>query len=54
MEKLCVKDFRLGELVFVTGLTYKVELNPIDHKLYIYHPFGYSIIGKSTLDSNFL
>lgn len=54
MDRLCIKDCIIDDLIFVSGLSYKVEFNSFANSLIIYHPFGYTTINKNFLDNHFL
>lgn len=54
MDRLCIKDCIIDDLIFVSGLSYKIEFNSFANSLIIYHPFGYTTIDKNFLDNHFL
>lgn len=54
MDRLCIKDCIIDDLIFISGLNYKIEFNPISNNLIIYHPFGYTTISKNFLDNHFI
>lgn len=54
MTKTCIKECVIDGLIFVVGLDYKVEFNPMSQALIIYHPLGYTTVRKKILDTNFL
>lgn len=54
MVRLCIKDCIIDDLIFVSGLSYKIEFNLFANSLIIYHPFGYTTINKNFLDNHFL
>ena len=54
MVRLCIKDCIIDDLIFVSGLSYKIEFNSFANSLIIYHPFGYTTINKNFLDNHFL
>lgn len=52
-EYTCLKDFYKDGIPFGRGLTYSVELNSADGRLYIYTVWGYTTISKELLNKNF-
>lgn len=54
MKRLCIRDCKIGGLIFVCGLDYEILFNPINKKLIICNPYGFTTINKKELDINFL
>lgn len=55
MKRTCIKDFKYDNMLFITGVDYEVNWNPIIQKLILYDVFGnYTIIDKSILNKYFL
>ena len=54
MKRLCIKEFKMDNLIFAKGMEYEVEYNPVDGNLWIYNVWGCSPISKVTLDKHFI
>lgn len=54
MERICIKEFMKDGLIFAKGVSYRVSYNPVDGRIYIYNPFGYTDISKQMLDYHFM
>lgn len=55
MKRTCTNNFRHDNMLFIAGLDYEIDWNPIMCKLMLYDAFGnYTIISKSVLNEYFL
>ena len=53
-EVLCIIDFKIGNLLFIRGMRYEIEWNPVDEHIYLYNQDGFTPISKDLLNYYFL
>lgn len=53
-KRLCIRDCKIDELPFISGLEYNVDFNSPCKKLIISNPYGYTFISKEMLDKHFI
>lgn len=51
---LCIRDFKIGCMPFIKGLQYEIEWNPIDERIYLYNPYGFTPVSKELINKHFL
>lgn len=55
MKRTCIKDFKYDNMLFIAGVDYEINWNPIIQKIILYDVFGnYTIIDKFILNEYFL
>lgn len=54
MQRICIETFSKDGLTFHKGLSYKIEYNNVDGRIYVYTIWGYTNISKSALNNYFL
>ena len=54
MEKICVRYCRIGNTEYFPGIRYRVEFNPVDHRLRIYDVWGCQIASLQFINANFI
>ena len=52
--RLCINDFVIGNMIFLSGTEYEIEYNPADRNLYLYHCHGYATVTKGFINEHFL
>ena len=51
---LCIHNFKINCMPFVKGLKYEIEWNPIDERIYLYNPYGFTLVSKKLINKYFI